>query len=860
MAENTSKTQYEQTTKDENLVEEDISPEILKILGLEDTFDLDYGDYKTLLREKLTELDMKSAQKPGDKKISESQTLLTGEFKRVKRSTGKFKVKSQKVKADKFVNKKAESGNGGPVKPIDSSKLLPPGGVLAKRQPQDEIKPVEKEEKEEEPKEKKEDLSDFFKNLLDSLKGISSIVEDILKILEKQLGLDKKRQESQRRQSELGEAKQEEKNLEKEKKDTGSGLLEKVTKPFTSIFDTIKNFLLNVLIGSVVVWLLKVIKNPMILLKPIQGLVDGIVGFFNSVIKFIDFMVVQPVRNFIDMINSALKGFIDILNSALKMLPGSPQIEAPQAPNIPEAPQIQSPDITGEKKQQQQSSQGPQIRLMTTGGQMTPPKQSGKKQATFDDRVSKEGGTVSSESTSFDVSGLGPDKHLTALSTGEYVLKKGAADYLGGPAYLDPINKMFGGSTERKVASLGDIKIQAANEGGKIGFDPDVYIQGSKQQTLNVGVGKAAKRYAIAYKREGSSGNFTIKQINKVVQGAGLGGLAMLFGATDQLTGVKPSSPEGKFVINSATVRQNLTREAGKIAGPVKIQVDPQADIYWAYKQAYSTTYNKWRNSGANHDVANQYARAAAAEFAVARKGASWKPGSKEGLDAGLKQVEVAGSPSSSAPQSSSDQPSQFAKSFMEVLGDPAKDSPRLKSENASSFLSPQSKANAKEQKPDSKIEGDLAKPVLGKKNDQEKASSGTGNPPGALAPGQRPDKALTSEQFKVATAARAEADKLGLSGLAKDKFVAEKVMSSGGSGLSPATIAPSEKPKQDIPSPPSTKPTITTLPLPSQSQVPTNTGASNQSGNNVPGFSSYRQEEPSLAVVASIYNMWGGL
>lgn len=818
----TSKTQYEQTTNDENLVEEDISPEILKILGLKDTFDLDYGDYKTLLREKLTELDMKSAQassKGGDtKKISETQTLLTGEFKRVKRSTGKFKVKSQKVKADKFVNKKAESGNGGPVKPIDSTKLLPPGGVLAKRQPQDEIKPVEKEEKEEEPKQKQEDLSDFFKNLLDSLKGIRSVVEDILKILEKQLGLDKKREENQRKQSELGEAKKEEKDLEKEKKDTGSGLLEKVTKPFTSIFDTIKNFLLNVLIGSIVVWLLKVLKNPMILLKPIQGLVDGIVGFFNTIIKFIDFMVVQPVRSFIDTINAALKGFIDILNSALKMLPGSTPIEAPQAPNIPEAPQIQSPDITGEKKQQQQQSpQGPPIRLMTTGGQMTPPKQSGKKQAAFDDRVSKEGGTVSSESTSFDVSGLGPDKHLTALSTGEYVLKKGAADYLGGPAYLDGINKMFGGSTERKVASIGDIKIQAANEGGKIGFDPDVYIKGSKQQVLNVGVGKAAKRYAIAYKREGSSGNFTIKQINKVVQGAGLGGLAMLFGARDQLTGVKPSSPEGRFVINSATVKQNLTREAGKIAGPVKIQVDPQADIYWAYKQAYSTTYNKWRNDGQNHEVANDYARKAAMEFAVSRKGASWKPGSKEGLDASLNQVQVAGSPSSgagAAPQSSSTEPSDFVKNF-KVLGDPSINSKRSNTDtsstsSATSFIKPPPK------KDDSK-----SGPTIGEEKEKTGVVAGSKEKPAAeMAATQKPSESAA-----------------------------------------PVSIAPSTKPKQDIPAPPSNKPVIAALPMPMKNQAPPpQTGSSNQGSNSQAVFSSFREEEPTLAVVASIYNMWGGL
>jgi hypothetical protein len=771
----TSKTQYEQTTNDENLVEEDISPEILKILGLEDIFDFDYGDYKTLLREKLTELDIKASQSKGkavDKKISKSQTLLTGEFKRVRRSTGKFKVKSQKVKADKFVNKKAESGTG-KVKPIDSSKLLPPGGVLAKRQPQDEIKPVKKEE-EEEPKQKQEDLSNFFKNLLDSLKGISSVVEDLLKVLEKQLGLDKKREESQRKQSELGQAKQEEKDLEKEKKDTGSGLLKKITKPFTSIFDTITNFLLNVLMGSIVVWLLK-------------------------------------VRSFIDTINSALKGFIDILNNALKILPGSPQIGTPQVPNIPEPPQIQSPDITGEKKQQQQSPQGAPIQLKFNAGSIAPIKQSDKKQMTFDDKVSNEGGTVRSDTTSYDVSGLGPDKHLTALETNEYVLKKGAADYLGGPAYLDGINKMFGGSTKRQVASIGDIKVQAANEGGSIGFDPAVYMQGSDQRTINVGSGAAAKRYAVAYKREGSSGTFTVKQINKVVKGAGL---SMIFGQKDQLTGIKPSSQEGKTVINSAALNQWLMSKTSEAGGKLKIQVDPQADIYFAYKQAYNTHYNDSIKSGLSKEVATRNAIAAGKEFAVSRKSGSWLPGSKEGLDPTLKQVEVTGSPSSDSGTAPDDTTKgKFAKSFIEVLGDPAKDSPRLKSENAeknsaSAFLSPQSKANANEQKTDVKIEGDLAKSVLGKKNESEKTAP-----------------AISSSSL-----------------------------------TSPASIAASTKPKQDIPKPPSNKPTITALPLPSKPQVPTNTGVSNQSGNSVPGFSSYRQEEPTLAVVASIYNMWGGL
>ncbi len=51
------------------------------------------------------------------------------------------------------------------------------------------------------------------------------------------------------------------------------------------------------------------------------------------------------------------------------------------------------------------------------------------------------------------------------------------------------------------------------------------------------------------------------------------------------------------------------------------------------------------------------------------------------------------------------------------------------------------------------------------------------GNPPGALANGQRPDIIPSAEQQRVAIAARAEADRLGLKGKEKEKFVAEKVM-----------------------------------------------------------------------------------
>ena len=78
--------------KNEDLVREDIDEVILRLLGLEDVFDLDYATYKTLLREK-----MMTGRMSNTKMSSEETELLTNEFKRVKAKTGRFKVVKKPV-------------------------------------------------------------------------------------------------------------------------------------------------------------------------------------------------------------------------------------------------------------------------------------------------------------------------------------------------------------------------------------------------------------------------------------------------------------------------------------------------------------------------------------------------------------------------------------------------------------------------------------------------------------------------------------------------------------------------------------------------------------------------------------------
>jgi hypothetical protein len=82
-------------TRETDLVDEEIDERILGLLGLEDVFDIDYGTYTTLLKEKL------AASRTFEKKLStEEDELLVSEFRRVKGKVGRFKLKKRKVTSE----------------------------------------------------------------------------------------------------------------------------------------------------------------------------------------------------------------------------------------------------------------------------------------------------------------------------------------------------------------------------------------------------------------------------------------------------------------------------------------------------------------------------------------------------------------------------------------------------------------------------------------------------------------------------------------------------------------------------------------------------------------------------------------
>ena len=427
-------------TKGTDLVEDQIDERVLAILGLQDAFDFTYEEYLTLLKEKAVAARMTQQQGMS----TESIELITDEFRRVKGKTGKFKVKAKKVNIGKVVNK---TGAEQKVQ-LDPKKLLPPAVEDTKQEEE-----VDKEDK-------LQEILDFLKNdLLDSLKSINSVVTDILDILKEQRAIDAKKAEQERKSAEVDKKKKRESKLEGKEDQKTSGAVEKIAKPFTNFFDTIKNFFMNILLGSAINFLLAVIKDPSIILTPLKNFANMVIGFLNSIIGFLWNMVVSPINFVIGQINSGISGLIGQINNAIKLIPGAKPITAPQLPTIPGPPQIPTIPV------QQQEGGGETINI--------------------GDISLMSGGGVDNK-TGVKVSGFGKDTQLTALSPGEVVISNPAADFWGRDNLL-AMNAMGGGNNTPKFGALGGV--QTMQGGGQVGGGKIVFGAGhaAKFKGSNVG-------------------------------------------------------------------------------------------------------------------------------------------------------------------------------------------------------------------------------------------------------------------------------------------------------------------------------------------------------------------------------------
>lgn len=168
-------------------------------------------------------------------------------------------------------------------------------------------------------------------------------------------------------------------------------------KPAMDIFDFIKNFVIQTLMGGAFVWLLKFLQDPAGNFdKMWKGLVNGIIGMVNDLITLIYDNIIMPLNHALNAINTSIGEMEKQVNNALSIFGGG-GVTFPRIPLIPLA-QIQPIPLAGQ-----------------------PPNQGGP--VTFTAPTMDGGGKVEGQ-TGIKVTGAGPDTQLVALQPGEIVMSR----------------------------------------------------------------------------------------------------------------------------------------------------------------------------------------------------------------------------------------------------------------------------------------------------------------------------------------------------------------------------------------------------------------------------------------------------
>ena len=237
---------------------ETIDARILRLIGLEDTFDLDYDTYLTLLKEAMVKGRMPKTTIP-----PEEVELLTNEWKRVKskKDKGRFKVKKKKITATSIKT----GGIKGKRTGIKASKLLPAanGSDLETRVFNNERKithliKIVKLRK-----------GNVDKQILDSVTSIADTLKQKKKLSDKEGEFDRKEEEEEKRKAAKGKLKERFKKV--------AQVAQKVIAPVRSILDKIINYFVMIFAGRVFVKLFEWFTNP-----DNKSKVDSIVRFLGD--------------------------------------------------------------------------------------------------------------------------------------------------------------------------------------------------------------------------------------------------------------------------------------------------------------------------------------------------------------------------------------------------------------------------------------------------------------------------------------------------------------------------------------------------------------------------------------------------
>lgn len=356
-------------------------------------------------------------------------------------------------------------------------------------------------------------LKSIQKELVEIKKSVNAIVE----AFKKQNQLAKSSMERQRQDKNIQRKKSREKSLESKSGAKNAGdKIEKAISPFADFFEKIMNFFKFILLGGFFKGLLNIIKNPKILLKPLQNIINSIVGFFNGIIKWIDDNVIGPIRTLIDYVNGGIKNIVSTINDIIKALPSwlpKPDlIDNPPAipqilnlPQIPEATFANSPAKTipvvpqfekgGEVQNVSNynnvtnSTNNITNNSIKSGSTVLPRNNSilpRNNSINVNDLSFANGGQIEND-TGLTITGLGKDTQLIAAQPGEVVINAKAAENYGVGKLLT-INDKYGGPVANKPRDVASNKIKAMASGGYAGGKIKYFsVNGGGNKLLNSG-------------------------------------------------------------------------------------------------------------------------------------------------------------------------------------------------------------------------------------------------------------------------------------------------------------------------------------------------------------------------------------
>ena len=443
---------------EEDLVDEEIDDRILKLLGLTDIFDLDYGTYLSLLKERLLAARMTGSEIP-----TEEAELLTNEWKRVKGKVGRFRIKKKKIDSESF-------GGGGALA-IRTEPFFAAQRVVVPEKGEDDGKKM------------------GLAAIAEDIAAIRKSVESIVGLMTQQFATLRKEIERDRRKKEDKKRKDKESLLEK----GGKAVVAAATKllaPVKNILDRIIQFLTAVFLGRMVLKLFRWLTNPQnkkrvdTILRFIKdwwpALLAGFLLFGTSagalirtVIGTLTKMIFSMTRKGIPMlmrfiaknpVASALIAGGALAAGGAYMASQQNESERDQA-NKKDDKGTVTPQETREKGQTPGASQLMQeqirqrgVQMFKGGGLVLPTEQNNIAPA-----LMSNGGFVS-EDTGEKITGAGKDTQLTALQKGEVVISKRAVDKYGANFFLS-LNKAGGGTNMPRMVN----RIQLASGGGMVG-------------------------------------------------------------------------------------------------------------------------------------------------------------------------------------------------------------------------------------------------------------------------------------------------------------------------------------------------------------------------------------------------------